>query len=90
MKPPWKHILWQLPYHHIRQLRKSVALVEKLGIADEIIPEPLGGAHRAPEEMANILKERILENIKELRQYPISELLSKRVEKFSKIGVWEE
>jgi len=64
--------------------------VEKLGIADEIIPEPLGGAHRAPEEMANILKERILENIKELRQYPISELLSKRVEKFSKIGVWEE
>ena len=64
--------------------------VEKLGIADEIIPEPLGGAHRAPEEMAKILKERILENIKKLRQYPISELLNRRVEKFSKIGVWEE
>jgi acetyl-CoA carboxylase carboxyl transferase subunit alpha len=64
--------------------------VEKLGIADEIIPEPLGGAHRAPEEMAKILKERILENIKKLRQYPISELLNRRVEKFSKMGVWEE
>ncbi|MCF7740407.1 MAG: acetyl-CoA carboxylase carboxyltransferase subunit alpha [Candidatus Marinimicrobia bacterium] len=64
--------------------------VENLGIADEIIPEPLGGAHRAPKEMANVLKKQILKHVKELKQYPTEELIQKRVEKFSKIGVFEE
>src|SRR6056297_1464343 len=62
--------------------------VENLGIADEIIPEPLGGAHRAPKEMADVLKKRILKHVKEMKQYPVEELIKKRVEKFSKIGVW--
>lgn len=64
--------------------------VENLGIADEIIPEPLGGAHRAPKEMAKVLKKHILKHVKELKQYPTEELIKKRVEKFSKIGVFEE
>ena len=71
-------------------MRVSARDVEKLGIADEIIPEPLGGAHRAPEKMANILKDKILKYIKELKQYPIEELIDKRIEKFATLGEWEE
>ncbi len=63
--------------------------VRQLNIADEIITEPDGGAHRAPKEMAKILKESILEHIKALKKIPKEELIDLRLEKFSKMGAWE-
>lgn len=64
--------------------------LEKLGIADEIITEPPGGAHRNPSKMAEILKEAILRNLDELSKIPIDELIKKRIAKFSKMGSWNE
>lgn len=64
--------------------------LEKLGIADEIITEPLGGAHRNPSKMAEILKEAILRNLDELSKIPIDELIKKRIAKFSQMGSWDE
>ena len=61
-----------------------------LKVTDRIITEPLGGAHRDPEQMAEILKEVILEEIRELKKIPIDELLEMRIEKFSKMGSWDE
>lgn len=62
----------------------------KFGVIDEIVPEPLGGAHRNPEAMANILTSYILRHIQELEQIPISKLLQMRYEKFRRIGQYIE
>jgi len=56
-------------------------------LIDDIIPEPLGGAHRAPYEMAMTIKAEILKKIKTISQTPIQLLLEKRIEKFCKMGI---
>lgn len=56
------------------------------GIIDEIIPEPLGGAHRDPEKMASFVKERILKDLQELGALEKEELLKARYDKFRRIG----
>ncbi|MFA5117842.1 MAG: acetyl-CoA carboxylase carboxyltransferase subunit alpha [Candidatus Omnitrophota bacterium] len=58
----------------------------KMGIIDEVIPEPLGGAHRDPQKMAAVLKERIEKNLKELLSLKKDELLKLRYQKFRNIG----
>jgi len=62
----------------------------EMGIADGIIPEPVGGAHRNYDEAALILEKRILEELNELSSFPVNELLEKRYQKYRKIGFWEE
>ncbi len=61
-----------------------------LGVIDGIIPEPLGGAHRAPREAAERVREAILSNLARLDRIPIDELLERRVEKFWAMGVFDE
>lgn len=61
--------------------------LSKLGIVDAVIPEPLGGAHRNPKEMANSLKSYLLRYLAELLQLPVAELLEKRYQKFRNMGV---
>lgn len=59
-----------------------------LGIVDEIIKEPLGGAHRQPQETAQNLKEAIKRHLKELQAVSSREqLLKTRYEKFRRMGV---
>ncbi|MBN3038248.1 MAG: acetyl-CoA carboxylase carboxyltransferase subunit alpha [Candidatus Omnitrophica bacterium] len=62
----------------------------KLQIIDEIIKEPLGGAHRNPQECAKNIRNAIVKGIRELHSFPCKELLEKRYNKFRKIGVFEE
>jgi acetyl-CoA carboxylase carboxyl transferase subunit alpha len=62
----------------------------KFGIVDEIIPEPLGGAHQNPEEVSANLKEAILKQIKRLRSVNSKELIDRRYEKFRAIGKFSE
>ena len=59
----------------------------KAGIIDEIIPEPLGGAHRDPQKTAESLKGVILKNLKELKGLSTDNLLKARYKKFREIGV---
>lgn len=58
----------------------------ELGIIDEIIPEPLGGAHANPEEMAKTLKRVLKKEIAALQKMTPEELVDDRIEKFSKMG----
>jgi len=58
-----------------------------LRVIDEVIPEPLGGAHRDPQKIAQNLKESISKNLKELKAIPKEELLKLRYEKFRSMGV---
>ena len=59
----------------------------KRGIIDEIIPEPLGGAHRDPPKMAEFLKASIKKNLNELNTLDKDELLKSRYRKFRNMGV---
>jgi acetyl-CoA carboxylase carboxyl transferase subunit alpha len=61
-----------------------------MGIADKVIPEPLGGAHRNPEEMAAVLKDVILEELAGLQALTIEELVNRRLDKYSQIGFYDE
>ena len=58
----------------------------KMGIIDQIIPEPMGGAHRDPEKMGQSLKEALNKNLKELMALDKAELLRLRYKKFRSIG----
>lgn len=62
----------------------------ELGVADELIPEPDGSAHRNPDAMAAILKEHILRNLDELVAIPVEELVRQRIDKYAKMGSWSE
>ncbi|WP_237065980.1 acetyl-CoA carboxylase carboxyltransferase subunit alpha [Microbulbifer guangxiensis] len=61
-------------------------VLEELGIVDETIEEPLGGAHRDPEAMAARLQERLGEQLDQLRRVPIDELLEKRYQRLMSYG----
>lgn len=60
--------------------------LEKFGIVDEIIPEPLGGAHRNYEETAENLKTSILKHLKKLTACDKDKLLDNRYQKYRDIG----
>ena len=62
----------------------------KFGVVDEIIPEPLGGAHHDPVEVADNLKKSILKHIKELSSLSTDDLTTSRYDKFRKIGEYQE
>src|SRR5688572_13666097 len=58
----------------------------KLGVVDDVIPEPHGGAHRAPLMAMGQVKKTILENLARLEVIPIDELVAARREKFRRVG----
>ena len=58
----------------------------RLGIIDQIIDEPVGGAHREPTQMISQIKSAIIRSINKLRNFNEKELIEKRREKFIKIG----
>lgn len=61
----------------------------KMGIIDEIVPEPLGGAHLDHQRTAQALKEAVVKDLKELLLLNKDELLKKRYQKFRAIGAVE-
>ncbi|MEE8200426.1 MAG: acetyl-CoA carboxylase carboxyltransferase subunit alpha [Candidatus Acidoferrales bacterium] len=57
-----------------------------LGLVDEILPEPEGGAHTDPKQMAEILDQALRRSLAELRPLSPKELLARRYEKFRRMG----
>jgi acetyl-CoA carboxylase carboxyl transferase subunit alpha len=70
-------------------LRLTSRDLARLGVIDDVIPEPLGGAHRDHREMATTLKKYLRRYLRELRQVPTKELLEGRYQKFRRMGVFE-
>ena len=60
--------------------------LKKLGIIDEIVLEPVGGAHRNPEQTIENLRTALKQNLQELSAVAYDKLKSRRTEKFMKIG----
>src|SRR5512146_592831 len=61
--------------------------LDKLGLVDEVLKEPLGGAHRDPQAMADALKAALIRHLDEVEQRPEDELLAKRYERLRSQGV---
>jgi acetyl-CoA carboxylase carboxyl transferase subunit alpha len=61
-----------------------------LKVVDEVIPEPLGGAHRDPDETARLVQEAVLRHVRALIGLPAQELLDRRLEKYMRMGVYLE
>ncbi|MEZ0123357.1 MAG: acetyl-CoA carboxylase carboxyltransferase subunit alpha [Candidatus Reddybacter sp.] len=62
------------------------SVLEELGIADETIPEPLGGAHRDLDTMAETLKGRLIEQLDRLQSEPLDQLVEKRFNRLMSYG----
>lgn len=71
-------------------MRISAKELKKLNLVDELIPEPLGGAHHNYRLAADNLKAALLKHLAHLKTIPIDELLELRYQKFRNIGVFEE
>jgi len=71
-------------------LRITAPELLELGVIDEILPEPEGGAHANHEAAAATLRERIVEHLEELRKLKPEKLVRRRREKYLKMGQFEE
>jgi acetyl-CoA carboxylase carboxyl transferase subunit alpha len=62
--------------------------IDKLGVVDEVLREPLGGAHRDPQEMADALRAALSRHLSELEALSERELLERRYERLRGQGVY--
>lgn len=86
-------ILWKHVKHAdaaARALRFTSKDLLSFGVIDEVIPEPLGGAHRDHRGMAATLKGSLTKALRKLTTIPRDDLLNRRYDKFRQIGVFEE
>jgi len=81
---------WEYKEDAAEALKLTPQHMTDFGLVDDIIPEPLGGAHHDPEWMADTLKKRIIKEINQLKRLKRETLLERRVEKFSKMGQFTE
>jgi len=71
-------------------MRISARELKALHLIDELVPEPLGGAHHDYQLAADNLKAALLRNLAHLKEIPTDELLEKRYQKFRNIGKFGE
>ncbi|OPZ22903.1 MAG: Acetyl-coenzyme A carboxylase carboxyl transferase subunit alpha [candidate division BRC1 bacterium ADurb.BinA364] len=82
-------ILWRdaaMAPQAAKVMKMTAQDLDRLGIPDEIIPEPLGGAHRNPLESAHNVKRALERHLDRLRRKRIPELLEDRFQKYRRIG----
>ena len=71
-------------------LKVSADNLEKLGVVDEVIPEPLGGAHNDPKQAASALSYALQKHLNDLRALGTDQLVDARYERYRHLGVFEE
>jgi acetyl-CoA carboxylase carboxyl transferase subunit alpha len=81
---------WDQKEKAAEQLKLTADYMHQFGLIDGIIPEPVGGAHWDYDQAASLLKPYLINTINELKQMDPEERVRKRVEKFCKMGFWEE
>jgi acetyl-CoA carboxylase carboxyl transferase subunit alpha len=81
---------WDFKEKAAAELKLTSIHMKKFGLIDDVIPEPLGGAHGEPQEMAAKIKSYIQTATAELMAFTPEERTHQRVEKFSKMGVFDE
>ena len=71
-------------------LRITSPELQDLKVIDEIIPEPVGGAHTNHEATAAALQETLIRNLEDLRRHKPDKLVRRRREKYLRMGAWAE
>ena len=84
-------ILWKVTTESTKPtaanaLRLTASDLHRLGVIDHVIPEPIGGAHRAPREMGSTLKTYLVRQLRELSLLSTDTLLERRYTKFRQLG----
>jgi acetyl-CoA carboxylase carboxyl transferase subunit alpha len=72
------------------QLKLTANDMKGFGLVDEIVQEPLGGAHWDYEAAAEMLKKQIIKALDEVKDVAPATRVENRIEKYSKMGFWEE
>ena len=80
---------WDYKEQAAEALKLTAEHMHGFGLVDDIIKEPLGGAHNSPEEMAKILKRHIKKVIAELKELSPEDRIEQRIEKYSKMGQYD-
>lgn len=84
-------ILWNDPTKApdaAEALKMTAEDLQQLKVTDEIIPEPLGGAHRDPALACDTVKKAVETHLSALSDLPLDELLRRRYDKYRKIGAF--
>lgn len=81
---------WDYKVQAAEQLKLTSEDMSSFGLVDDVLKEPVGGAHYKPEEMAEGIKRYILDTIRELEVADADTRIEKRIEKFSQMGFFEE
>ena len=71
-------------------LKLTSADLLRMNLIDEVIPEPLGGAHQDPDAAGEALRETLLRHLNELRKVRPEKLVRRREEKYAAMGVFTE
>ncbi|MFM2359648.1 MAG: hypothetical protein RLY16_1641 [Bacteroidota bacterium] len=81
---------WDKKETAAEQLRLTGTDMLNFGLVDGVIPEPLGGSHWDYQEAADILKNYLKPVIQELKKLSPEDRVNQRIDKFCKMGFWEE
>jgi acetyl-CoA carboxylase carboxyl transferase subunit alpha len=81
---------WDFKVQAAEQLKLTSKDMSGFGLVDDVLQEPIGGAHSQPEAMAVTLKEYILKTLAELKKINPDKRIEQRIEKFSKMGFYDE
>jgi acetyl-CoA carboxylase carboxyl transferase subunit alpha len=81
---------WDQKEKAAEQLKLTPDHMYQFGLIEEIIPEPVGGAHWNYNEAAALLKPYLINTIRTLQEMEPEERVRKRIERFSKMGFWDE
>ncbi len=81
---------WDYKEKAAEALKLTADDLKSLNVIDEIIPEPLGGAHYNHEQMFDTLKNSLIKELERFKKYNPDDLIKKRHNKFFEMGVWSE
>lgn len=80
---------WEFKEKAAEALKLTSADMKKLGLVDDVIKEPINGAHRNETAAFNAVKKNILKHLKELKAIDPAKRITNRIEAFDKRGVWK-
>lgn len=81
---------WEYKEQAAEALKLTAPDLLQVGVIDRIIKEPIGGAHREPQEMFTTIRTTLIEELDALLSIAPDDLVAQRREKFYRMGVWQE
>ncbi len=81
---------WEKKETAAEQLKLTATDMKGFGLVDEIVHEPIGGAHWDYADAAEILKSYLIKTLQEIKSKDPLQRVNDRIDKYGKMGFWEE